>query len=845
MSPPVTPMSFQEHAALLVAEHERLQQAFSDLYHENGLLRERLRAAGGEWIEAPPISPLPSGRLRAASPALTPPLFITHAAHRGAAGPPPAQPGEAKPAGDEAAGDAAAEDAAAEDDEANGDVAGEFEAAGDEAAADQRSSRRSSKLVGDWDAHPELPAPVLAPGAGGAVAPPAGTQPAKPPAETPPPAPSKEGVPHSDTQEGLVLPVESARDRFMEFGSSTQDLGRRTPGAGTPGVRRESLQENVSFDDQPPQIWPDWAVDVMSLELSPSDRLRFPMLPRAHSMICGEALVDENNWLQRLILRPNSTKRSVWDFLSVFVLGYDIVYIPLEVFAMDPNMITQGMEFGTTCFWTMDMAVSFLTGYHSEGLIEMRPGKIARRYLRTGFCLDAVVIIVDWILAIFTFQIKAVVRVGKTTRAIRLVRMVRAMRLLRSLKMARLMQLMFRYIKSDLLRTLISIFLMLLVLVVFNHYFACGWYLIGYNFEPNWLQPLGVESDDPSDFPFIYASALHWSLTQFTPASMEVYPHSLPERVYTICVLLFALVTFSSFVSSITSGMMYLRKLRTEPAQQEAILRQYFQESKISAELGQRIWVFLYNNHFQHRKRVHRKDLEILKLVPDSLMDLLREELYLPVVTWSPFVKRFNHVYPLVVNEVCHRAITEKCLTTREELFFESKPAEKMSFVTMGTMDYRHRQSSLCCSITAGQWACEAVLWLSWTHCGRLSARTSCEIIQLHAGTFRAIIKQHRLAHGYVSTYAKSFRVYLATHTKVWYTDIWSDVEELKDLLHGCEEEHPWAQENLSQRPSWASEQPVMNHTTSNSAVFSFLAGLFWRWRSSDEGSFGRGGNRR
>merc|ERR1719419_1059299 len=180
-------------------------------------------------------------------------------------------------------------------------------------------------------------------------------------------------------------------------------------------------------------------------------------------------------------------------------------------------------------------------------------------------------------------------------------------------------------------------------------------------------------------------TSLHWSLTQFTPAGMEVHAVNLQERTYSVFVLLFAMVTFSSFVSSITSGMMYLKKLKTEPAQQEAILRQYFQESKISAELGQRIWLFLQDNHFKHKKRVHRHDLAVLKLVPESLMNMLSEELYFPVLDRNPFFKHFSHSHSHIVHEVCHRSISEKFLLGGEVLFIENMVAENMSFTTMGT----------------------------------------------------------------------------------------------------------------------------------------------------------------
>mmetsp|Transcript_44989 Transcript_44989/g.101227 ORF Transcript_44989/g.101227 Transcript_44989/m.101227 type:complete len:749 (-) Transcript_44989:95-2341(-) len=572
-------------------------------------------------------------------------------------------------------------------------------------------------------------------------------------------------------------------------GGIESDISPRPTGTSKRSKESKQFTRDVpSFFDQPPDLLPMWDDTVADVEPSPSGHIRFAGPNRQATMICGEAVVDEHSFCQTLIVRPNSIPRALWDSLSVIMLVYDIIYIPLEVFEFQRTSLMAGMEWSTTCFWTADILASFLTGYHTEGIVEMRPAMISRRYVKSGlFVLDLIVVLVDWILTIVTSGVKAVVRLGKTARAFRLLRIFRTLRLLRGFKLQRLLTELFHWIKSDLLRTLASIFLMLVVLVVFNHYFACGWYAIGVltASETSWLTQNGV---DPDDARYTYVTALHWSLTQFTPAGMEVHPHNVVERIYTICVLLFALVTFSSFVSGITSGMMFLRKLKTEPAQQEAILRQYFQESRISAELGQRIWKFLQNNHFQYRKRLHRKDLPILNLVPDSLKDKLSEELYLPVVNACPFFDYFGILDNRALCEVTHRALGEISLTTREDLFVEGKQAEKMYFITSGELSYRHRERSLCERATEGQWACEPVLWMNWVHCGRMSARTSCEIIQLSAVTFQDIISRCHFGLQYVRIYARSFQEYLSK-SDPWYTDLWTDLPQLQELVHRAKEE--------------------------------------------------------
>uniref|UniRef100_A0A7S1A850 Ion transport domain-containing protein n=1 Tax=Noctiluca scintillans TaxID=2966 RepID=A0A7S1A850_NOCSC len=126
------------------------------------------------------------------------------------------------------------------------------------------------------------------------------------------------------------------------------------------------------------------------------------------------------------------------------------------------------------------------------------------------------------------------------------------------------------------MRAIFAIVVMIACIVFFNHYIACGWIWLGQSdtYESTWLRRQSSLEHGVSTYQ--YATALHWSLTQFTPASMDVSATNIVERVYSILVLLFALVTFTSFVSSITTSMTYLRKMRSEPEQQEAILREYF-----------------------------------------------------------------------------------------------------------------------------------------------------------------------------------------------------------------------------------------------------------------------------
>merc|ERR1712110_795830 len=101
--------------------------------------------------------------------------------------------------------------------------------------------------------------------------------------------------------------------------------------------------------------------------------------------------------------------------------------------------------------------------------------------------------------------------------------------------------------------------------------------------EGAWVQ---MHFEDEDGVAYRYATSLHWSVTQFTPASMEVSATNLSERIYSVVTILCAMVVFSTFISSITEAMTHLRKVNSRRDEEYAVLRAYFTENKVSMELG-------------------------------------------------------------------------------------------------------------------------------------------------------------------------------------------------------------------------------------------------------------------
>mmetsp|Transcript_113683 Transcript_113683/g.345850 ORF Transcript_113683/g.345850 Transcript_113683/m.345850 type:complete len:595 (-) Transcript_113683:119-1903(-) len=537
-------------------------------------------------------------------------------------------------------------------------------------------------------------------------------------------------------------------------------------------------------------------------------------------------VAETRSCLARCIMKPNSPRRLVWDLFSCFMVCYDVVTIPLMVFEPEDSMLVLIMDVATTAFWSLDLPCSFLTGYYSEGSVEMRPRAIARQYLASWFVFDVCINIIDWAFLYASSlgrQSTAVgfLRVGKTGR---ITRILRAIRLLRFVKLQRVLHEVLELINSAYVRASFNIFITVIIIITVNHYFACGWYLIGKTAwdsgQTNWI----VESDIAgADQLYSYMTSLHWSLTQFTPASMEVRPFNLTERIYSITVLLCAMACFSSFVGTISTGITQLRKLQSDKATTKVGLRRYFLENKVSIELGQHIWSFLKSNHFQHKKRTHTQEIEVLKFLPPPLKKKLRQELYAPYITRVPFFYHYTAITSEGLIEICYRAVSETAIACNDIVFSEGRVAEHIFFVASGILDYHHTSVVLRRQLTSGLWACEPVLWLQWMHCASLQARTPCELIQVESRAFRDIMGTYLNALPFVRSYAEHFRELIMTSDQCWNTDIWTNIKRLDGIAYMA-----WNEAANEDAPSWEDMRTATSDRHSN-GVHNILSTLTTR----------------
>mmetsp|Transcript_2069 Transcript_2069/g.6112 ORF Transcript_2069/g.6112 Transcript_2069/m.6112 type:complete len:515 (+) Transcript_2069:3-1547(+) len=445
-----------------------------------------------------------------------------------------------------------------------------------------------------------------------------------------------------------------------------------------------------------------------------------------------------------------------------------MVQIPFTIaFEPDSTAALDIFNFAIFLFWVTDFLLAFFTGAElGNGIVVMNPALYIPRYLRTWFVLDAIIVGLD--MGTLFLGIGQEAQATQLGRSLRTLRFIRSLRLVRLLKLKRLFQQIQDYIMSEAIAIYWSIIKIVMGLIAANHMIACLWYFIGISEErkgdgKNWVRMHGMLSQDIA---YRYMTALHWSLVQFTPASMEIFAHNVFERMFTVSVLLFALIAFSSFVSSITAATTQLRNMKSDETRQFWLLRRYLKECNITRTLTIKVQRYLEYAYQQARVKVQEKEVALLALLSAPLRNELKHG------SFAPHINRHVLFHYFGRRSLSFMRALKAVMLARDDVQFSiGEEADRMLFLTDGHLEYSTEEHTEF--VAEGEIICEGVLWTPWEHYGDLVATTECQLIGLDHKEFQAVVlKQLTMCdsvQGYASAYVKALN-------KI-------DADQLSDLL--------------------------------------------------------------
>lgn len=510
------------------------------------------------------------------------------------------------------------------------------------------------------------------------------------------------------------------------------------------------------------------------------------------------------------VMNPTSKRRLAWVFIGMFLMLYDLVVFPFSVFKPKPTSLSTAMKWFSQVYWTLDIAISFLTGVSIGGEVHLDLVTIARYYAKSWLLFDILVTLPLW--AVFLLDWDA----GGGVRSLRYVRMLRFLRLVRLAKLEHLLGEALSFVNSSHVILTFGIIRLMVYLMLLTHFNACMWFYIG-NVDRGWADPETGHAAQ-RDLWYKYFCAMHWALVQFQGSSEVVPGTTLPERIYAAVFLLFALMILASFVSSLTNMMMQLQSLTDERNRQQRAVRSYLTAMKISVGLSMRVKKYV-DWKLKTQDSQCRSDEVLSILHPQLVMELLCE-IRGPEICGHKFLAGISRSHPRIFRRLCFEAMHVMWQAPHETIFSPADEAEHMYFVTQGSLTYsvvkigRQLPTDGNCMLPAidapvkdmywldrpgpgqqqavemrsiddelykGCHLCEAALWVEWDHCGELKTITDSQMLALAAAQFQQVISSFPQVHASAVYYARCFLAALNSFGKN-YTDILPD----EGIVRGC-----------------------------------------------------------
>lgn len=457
--------------------------------------------------------------------------------------------------------------------------------------------------------------------------------------------------------------------------------------------------------------------------------------------------------IQPFVMHPGGYTRLCWDLLSMFLLCFDILTIPF-IAAFNPDDPPVVWTWLSLCFWSLDLVLSFLTGYDYKKQTVLLPTRIAITYLKSWFWLDLVILGLDWAFVVESGGGGSAARLGRSLRSLRFVR---TLRLIRVAKLTRIITAIQDRISTERLSIWFGILKAVITLLIVNHMVACGWYTVGHieSEHPGWVD---AEAMDTRTLAYRYATALHWSLAQFTPAPNNIQPRNVQERIYATVVLVTALVFFSAFLSTVTAGVVQLRQMTSAESHEFWKLRRYMRDWNVREKFRWRVIRYLEYALALQRQRVQESEVKLLKLLSTHLRDELRQQTFQATLSRH---RLFSNEEIAERSRVFSRTLGSEALAKGDMAFECGEQGNKMIFISGGILEYflgmseqpstrrddrspgaRDPRGSTSMSLEerdllhSNDWAGEPVLWTSWVHVGDLKAFIESHIVYISGEEF-------------------------------------------------------------------------------------------------------------
>lgn len=480
------------------------------------------------------------------------------------------------------------------------------------------------------------------------------------------------------------------------------------------------------------------------------------------------------------MINPNSSLYRAFSFCGIVILLYDLFVVPFLLawelpFDGTPNLVSAA----AVCFWTLDVLLNFIIGFHRGGILVKDPLLIARHYVKTWFFPDMLVLLCDWLnilVLVFANPEHGPRGEHRMSKFDRIGRLLKISGMLRLVKFVLIVEEHAEKRLSETYRLLFRCVTMFCGTFWLNHILACVFFALGRaapsNTGAHWIDSIFDVGEKnivfmEEDVVYQYVTSFHWAVSQITLVGIEsIDVCNTTERLFNILLVLLGLIFGCTAISSLSATMVEFQMLTKDKKEKIRTLRTYLRENNVEREMA-----FLVQQQAAERlaKKAHltEKDVHALSLISASLRNELKFDICHRHIIRHPLWRLYVNMDASMAQNFCSQCVKFIFPMPHDDIFVPGTMTDCCYFVIRGKLMYTQEAGSSMVvgmkktPVGEGQWLSEAAMWSHWTHVGTLEAETECQLTVVQANKLDQVLQRNRLLREITFEYCKQF------HTRI------------------------------------------------------------------------------
>ncbi|XP_014679893.1 PREDICTED: potassium/sodium hyperpolarization-activated cyclic nucleotide-gated channel 2-like [Priapulus caudatus] len=521
------------------------------------------------------------------------------------------------------------------------------------------------------------------------------------------------------------------------------------------------------------------------------------------------------------IIHPLSNFRFYWDLFMLVLLVANLIILPVAISFFNDDLSVHWIVFNclSDTVFLLDIVVNFRTGIIAQDNAEqiiLNPREIARRYLRSWFCLDLVSSIpMDYIFLIFNStegnkrNVDENFQILHAGRALRILRLAKLLSLLRLLRLSRLV----RYVSQweeflNMANIFVRIFNLISMMLLIGHWSGCLQFLVPMlqNFPPNcWVS---INELEHANWAEQYTWALFKAMSHMLCIGYGRFP---PQNMTDVWLTMLSMVSgatcYAMFLGHATTLIHSLDSSRRQYREKIQQVDEYMVYRKLPRDMRLRIHDF-----FEHRFQGKFFDEDAIL---GELSEKLREEVInyncRALVASVPF---FANADANFVSAVVTKLIYE-VYQPGDIIIKEGTIGTKMYFIQEGIVDIITTDGEVATSLSDGSYFGEICLLTNARRVASVRSVTYCNLFSLSVEHFNAVLDQYPLMRRTMESIAAERLTKIGKNPSIVSNreDLAADVSTIQEVVYRSCRKSPC-------NSSSSSEEDLLHHSPTHKRKF-------------------------